>query len=400
MVHAFGRRHVANDLVEENLSRQATFYDMHLAPNRICKRVCHVRGLHRNVARAVDEKLQEIHDRGLSLQSPTAPGFMTKAQRDDILFPIGNPLRNQQSVVEFYNTITSLFCIPIASCLALHPTIWTRIMTWSGVPKNNQLASYGGSLQLMQLDKAEARLAPDAITPELMKRLNQVSFVYDDLATWEVTSLSLEDTDAMLGVLVMALSSGEGKFHWKSCPASRRISPNESIHQKLKSPVEYDSPDILSLVEPHGEPLMNGSKTIDTPESILDDSLRQGGSSFQALREDISVKEAERISRSVSGSEASSETDSTASNARIMEEMPWEVPRAGHAASQQLIQRVSISNEGLENALTFPAIRRGPKLSAKTPPSSFCMPAIMNMSAFATAKRKHFIYQISCMCLF
>jgi hypothetical protein len=201
----------------------------------------------------------------------------------------------------------------------------------------------------MQLDKAEAHLGPDAITTELMERMKRVRATYDNLATWEVTSLSLEDTDAMLGVLMVASSSGDDEFRWKSCPGLSNIPPGDRIPKIMDFTPEHDSPAFMSLVDTLSESPVGALKAIDTPESILDDSLRQGGSSFKALRNDISVKEAESAAESVTGSEASSETGSTASNTRtIMEKTPWAPPHAGHAASRQLIQRVSVRLKILE----------------------------------------------------
>ena len=66
-------------------TRDPTWYDLHLALDRICKRIVHVKDLHKKITRLVDEKLQEAHDRGITLQPPTASGFHGKDARDDIL---------------------------------------------------------------------------------------------------------------------------------------------------------------------------------------------------------------------------------------------------------------------------------------------------------------------------
>src|ERR1700685_2132276 len=78
-------------------TRDPTWYDLHLAPDRICKRIVHVKDLHKKIARIVDDKLQEVQQRGITLEPPTAPISWTKAHRARTLRPMGNPMRNEQS---------------------------------------------------------------------------------------------------------------------------------------------------------------------------------------------------------------------------------------------------------------------------------------------------------------
>jgi hypothetical protein len=65
-------------------TRDPTWYDLRLAPDRICRRIVHVKDLHKKIADLVDEKLQEIHHRGITLQPPTASGFLSKDAREMI----------------------------------------------------------------------------------------------------------------------------------------------------------------------------------------------------------------------------------------------------------------------------------------------------------------------------
>jgi hypothetical protein len=117
--HIFVSPHETDKYADDNSSREPAFYDMHLAPNRICKRVVHVRNLHKKVAHVVEERLRAIRNRAISFQPPTAPGFVSKGRRDAKLDPVtaGSPMVNRKSIEEYYLTITSEFCAPVASSL-------------------------------------------------------------------------------------------------------------------------------------------------------------------------------------------------------------------------------------------------------------------------------------------
>jgi hypothetical protein len=69
IAHVYGSPHTANNPPDSSLFPQATFYDMHLAPNRICKKVVHVKDLHRQLTKIVDEKLEAVRDRDIPMES-------------------------------------------------------------------------------------------------------------------------------------------------------------------------------------------------------------------------------------------------------------------------------------------------------------------------------------------
>ena len=228
----------------------------------------------------------------------------------------------------------------------MHPKFWNRIVTWSRVPENQRVASYGASLQFIPLERVEERYVPDLMELELLEQLKKVKARSNDLATWEMRSLSVEDTNAMLGILTMALPSREDGFRWKFCSGtpSRIARVLDSATKKPNSTRSVDASKILHfLEEPGAESLISTDedvfRTLDSPESILDDSLRRGGSSLQSVREDIYSMESEPEIEW----ESESETETAAraaSTARKIEEMPWSPPGAGHVASQELIQKV------------------------------------------------------------
>ena len=274
-----GPLHLVHIFPERDEFRQATFYDMHLATSFICKKLIHVKNLHRKISVIVDKKLEKIRQDNITLQPPTVPGFIGKDRRDAKLYTRGGLLRSLEDVQDYYLMVSD-FCLSIASSLALHPKLWGRIIAWSRVPENQGLASYSASLQFVPLGRVEERYVPDLMESELLEQLKKVEARSNDLATWEMRSLSVKDTSTMLGVLNMALSSGEDGFRWKFCSGTPCAPVLDSTTKKLNSARNVDASKTLHFLQEAISAGEDVSKTLDSLESILDDSLRRGGSSL------------------------------------------------------------------------------------------------------------------------
>jgi hypothetical protein len=115
-------------------TRDPGWYDKHLALNRICKRIVHVKDLRRKVAAIVDDKLKTILDRNITLEPPTAPAYMRKAARE-LRIVRSNPAQNELSIQTYYLQMTAAFCVHVASALALHPHTWESVIEWCLVPE-------------------------------------------------------------------------------------------------------------------------------------------------------------------------------------------------------------------------------------------------------------------------
>lgn len=323
------------DIPESDPFRHARFYDMHLAASNICKRLVHVKNLHRNISVIVDEKLNKVREEGITLQPPTAPGFVNSVRRDARMYLVGGPLRTQQLVEDYYRDVSE-FCLPIASSLTMHPQLWTTVIIWSRIPECQALASYGASLQFLSLEKVEEGFVPGLVAPELLGQLKKVKAHSNDLATWEIRSVSIKDTDAMLGVLSMALADGEGGFQWRF--GSGTPVPGSSA-KILDSTRAVDSFETFQLVQEALLTCEEELKVSDNVVSILDDSLKRGGSSMQSVRGEIYLKEG---SPDIPWEDETEEETAAraASLARKANAMPWAPPGPGHVASQELIQTV------------------------------------------------------------
>jgi hypothetical protein len=326
-------------------ARQVAFYDMHIASSRTCKRVVHVPYLHKKIAHIVDAKMQKICDENITLQAPSAGDFTNAALREKKVKWKGNPLTQKRSVVDYYSVVTSGCFLPIASALAFHPKLWETIITWSGQPRCTALGSYGASLQIIQLDMGKDYFGPEVMDAEVLERLEEMEARQDDLATWEILSLSVEDTDAMLGVLTMATMSIDGEFNWMTNSGSPCALEDDNLPKVPSQKRIVDAPEALALVESPWNVYESSTagiitpKTLDSPADILDASLRRGGSSFKAVRDDITMKEAVVVSfLETAGSDTESEVAASKGDPR--ENMPWTPPEGSNAISYQLIQRV------------------------------------------------------------
>ena len=169
---------------------QNTFYNMHLAPHLTCKRLVHVKYLHKKIASVVDGKLSKLRERGVTLPPPVpGSGFERKAERETVVGRTEWTYRDELGVREFYLSITSRYCVYIASTLALHPRDWDSALHWSGIPHIAEKNLFGGSLQVMRPSYSVRNRKPegpaeesvrDFMDEEQWKQLMEIRVKYRD----------------------------------------------------------------------------------------------------------------------------------------------------------------------------------------------------------------------------
>ena len=164
-------------------TRDPAWYDMHLAPDRICTRLVHVKDLHKRIAAVVDDKLRKIREDGITLEPLTVMDFPRKAVRDMKSRHSKEAMKEEKCLQQYYCAYTAEFCLPIASTLTLAPSrldassiYWTMLYPLlTGDPICN------GSLQVMtgsnsikrQLDGTTKLLGPsDDVDPDLWHRID------------------------------------------------------------------------------------------------------------------------------------------------------------------------------------------------------------------------------------
>lgn len=269
-------------------TREPGWYDKHLAPDRICKKVVHVKDLHRKVAAIVDEKLQSILERKITLGPITAISYMDKAARTRQMRRTGNPAQNELSIQVYYLTVTAAFCVCVASTLALHPHTWETVIEWSPVPIAQGDAVCDGSLKPLfclstvkrQRDQTTKHTGPHFVDAELWQELMEVCNKYGDMAIWEMKSLSVGDGSFMLGIL--ALATGKEQFQWQVCEGGTDHKFKMKGHHPPPTTQLEDDPEVLSKF---GLNDLDPNTTSDlTINDVLDQALCRGGSSLELVR--------------------------------------------------------------------------------------------------------------------
>jgi hypothetical protein len=272
--------------LETESSLRATFYDMHLAPDMICKRVIQVKNLHKTLAAIVDNKLQTIQESGVVLPPPD--GIEPTSSRDKVMREVENLMKDELSVVEFYGKTTTRYCVRIASSLALHPTIWSSLLHWSSAPCCGAKDIPGGSLQVLtpriptELDEESNWVnMRDFVDNDSWTKLMEVKYKYQDLATWRMMNPSLDDTELMLGIMGTA---DNGEFEWKLPAPVISEAPSNARPASSSPPRACDAAETTSLLTSF--PTSPASHLSTNLEEILDGSLRREGSSLKAVRND------------------------------------------------------------------------------------------------------------------
>jgi hypothetical protein len=287
-------------------TRLPSFYDQHIAEDRICKHLVHIKHLHRKIAHVVDEKLVSLVNQGIVLPQPTLlNGFEGKVGRDLAVDRAVKEIKDEKGIQEFYKETTARFCGYVASTLTLHPHRWSTALHWSVSTVNRTEAICDGSLQIINFPRPKRTtdggiksFAEDLLDVTTWKKLMAVKRDSQDLASWEMKSLTVGNGDAMLAVMGMIADKSmvddndEHVFHWKRCTGVPACVDKNKDHTTKCDPVGPDDDITLSLVKaPWSDPSISAeepfqqSQAPETFEDILDRSLRRGGSSLQTFRE-------------------------------------------------------------------------------------------------------------------
>ena len=122
-------------------------------------------------------------------------------------------------VVEAYLTHASLFCLPIASTLAIHPSseYWDSILNWTSDMGTGRWPADGAlvlSTAVFKDDKWKQDLLQheDEWKSAIIEQLASHSIT---LAVWEMKSLTIGTAQVMEEIVEMGLT--HAKFPWKKC---------------------------------------------------------------------------------------------------------------------------------------------------------------------------------------
>ena len=224
-------------------SRQAAFYDRHLAPHLILNRVVIFDALVSTMAKTVDKAIQDaVTKRPLSKNTRR---LMTKEIIESRDMRLPRTKYHEMGVAESYLTHVSEYCGPIASTLALHPSsaYWDSILTWTLDGKLGRWAIADGVLRISQNvfanDPRNLRWNQQLLQNEddekkgILKKLAKDATA---LAVWEVKSLTVGTAQVMLEIVEMGLTLA--KFPWTKCTP---VCEHRSLEKMEESKGSYDA---------------------------------------------------------------------------------------------------------------------------------------------------------------
>ena len=173
-------------------SRQAAFYDRHLAPHLILEHVVYVDTLVSTVANTVDRAIQDAVDKR-PLPEDTGMLQPEKVIKHQVRGLFRRTLYLKTGVAETYSKHAATYCLPIASTLALHPSseYWDSILNWTTDRKTGCREIADGLLVI-----SRHVFADDKWKQELLKGeddgkkdiMKQLAFRNTTLAVWEMKS--------------------------------------------------------------------------------------------------------------------------------------------------------------------------------------------------------------------
>ena len=222
-------------------SRQAAFYDRHLAPCLILKRVVYFDTLVSTMANTVDRAIQDAVDKR-PLPEDTGMLQPEKVIKHQVRGLFRRTLYHELGVANAYSHHAATYCLPIASTLALHPSseYWDSILNWTTDGKLGRWAIADGLLVISRRVFKDEKWRQELLKDEddgkkdIMK---QLAFRNTTLAVWEMKSLTVGTAEVMQEIAEMGLT--HAKFPWKKC--TPKVCEHGSLKHMAESKQSYDA---------------------------------------------------------------------------------------------------------------------------------------------------------------
>jgi hypothetical protein len=221
-------------------TRLPSFYDKHLREDLILERVVYLESLVESIAGTVDQTINHLFNNGIKL--PTALGTLmpmstiekrTRSSQGSII--------GENGVANNYATNAALYCLPIASTLALHPfnSEWDSLLEWTTDITNARWAIADGALRFIDEhdkddradDFADWKATLDSMDPMKRFLVDQLRERDKLIALWEMKSLTVGDIDVMEEI--ENIGRGLAIFVWKTCKP-KYCSHNKDILEQLR----------------------------------------------------------------------------------------------------------------------------------------------------------------------
>jgi hypothetical protein len=220
-------------------SRQAAFYDRHLAPHLILEHVVYFDTLVSAMASTVDQAIEEAVIKR-PLPKDTGMLLSEKIITHQVPALFRQTQYRETGIAEAYSRHASVYCLPIASTLAIHPSskYWDSILNWTRDGKIGRWAIADGVLFI----------SPDVFTNDPWKLLlneddgkkgiiKQIALQTTALAIWEMKSLTVGTAEVMKEIAEMGLT--HAKFPWKKCALT--VCDHDTWDRMEESRESYDA---------------------------------------------------------------------------------------------------------------------------------------------------------------
>jgi hypothetical protein len=245
---------------EHKTTRPAGFYDKHLAKHLVLKHVKSLGSLVDCVVGIVDKAIKDAYTKG-PLPPNGSGGLVTKGIIQNFTRRAKTIRRREEGVTEYYKDLTTTFCLPIASTLALYPTWheWTSLLSWTRDPDQAGWAIADGVLQLTPApnaseleDTEDYQQILEKIDPDIRNILDELQRRYPDLATWEMKYLTVGDDEVMKNIAEWALNAH--RFYWIYCggDCQRPEAHKDVFKSEDELPRGYDALEPPWILDPSG----------------------------------------------------------------------------------------------------------------------------------------------------
>jgi hypothetical protein len=271
-------------------SRQAAFYDRHLAPHLILERVVCLDTLISTMANTVDQAvLAAVAKRPLSKNTARLMSEEQIESRDGF----GWTTYRKNGVTEAYLTRAANYCRPIASTLALHPSSenWDTMLKWTSDGKIGRWAIADGSL-LIPRDLFKRNYKQTLLKDEddwkktIIKRLALRAAA---LAVWEMKSLTVGTEPVMNEIAEMGLT--HAKFPWKKCDPTACKHSEQLLEGMKESKQSYDA-GFDPRSPPWTLPIISSTSFADSrPIPLRESPSRRSASTQRGTTAELSYKE-------------------------------------------------------------------------------------------------------------
>jgi hypothetical protein len=261
-------------------SRQAAFYDKHLAPHLILERVVYFDKLVSTMANTVDQAIEDAVAKR-PLPKDTGPLMTETIIKYQVMNSLVSPMYRELDIAEAYTMHAGMYCAPLASTLAIHPSSehWGSILRWTIAGQAGRWAIADGVLIISPAVFANYKWKELLLQNEddgKIGILQQLAFHSTPLAIWEMKSLTVGTAQVMEEIAEMGLT--HAKFLWKKC--TRPNCGHQSWERMEESRESYDA-GVEPRSPPWTLPIVPSTSATDSRPTSLRKGLRsasaQGG---------------------------------------------------------------------------------------------------------------------------